>query len=310
MDISVIVPAFNEENNIEPLYKRLKETLIKISEDFEVIFVDDGSTDMTAEKILSLRTCDSRVKLVSFSRNFGHEMANTAGFRKASGNAVVIIDADLQDPPELISEMYEKYTAGYDVIYAQRRIRNKESFLKKLTSKIFYRVLKHMSDISIPLDTGDYRMLSRKAVDSLNALNEKNRFFRGLTHWIGFEVTSVYFDRDERHSGETKYSYLKLMSLATDAIMSFSYRPLKIFSSIGIFTSFMGFVMMVYWILKKLIYGNPTDGWTSIITILLFFFGIIIVQISLIGEYIARIYEESRDRPLYIIGREDGFDEK
>lgn len=309
MDISVIVPAFNEENNVEPLYERLKATLIKITEDYEVIFVDDGSTDLTAEKILDLRKNDSRIKLVSFSRNFGHEMANTAGFRKASGNAVVIIDADLQDPPELIIQMYEKLTEGYDVIYAQRRTRNKESFFKKLTSKLFYRILKHMSDISIPLDTGDYRMLSRRAVDSLNALNEKNRFFRGLTHWIGFKVTSVYFDRDERHSGETKYSYLKLMSLATDAIMSFSYKPLKIFSTIGIFTSLMGFVMMIYWILKKIIYGNPTDGWTSIVTILLFFFGLIIVQISLIGEYIARIYEESRDRPLYIIGREDGFDE-
>jgi dolichol-phosphate mannosyltransferase len=306
--ISVVVPAYNEEANIAPLCLRLHKTLADIDEAYEIIFIDDGSRDGTISEVLKYKTVDERVKLISFARNFGHEMANTAGFRKATGEAVVIIDADLQDPPEVIREMYEKYVEGFDVVYAQRRSRKKESPLKKATSKLFYRVLKSLSDTEIPLDTGDFRLLSRRAVDALNLMDEKNRFFRGLTHWIGFNVTQVYFDRDERHAGETKYSYLKLMRLALDAIVSFSYKPLKLFSLFGFISAIVGFVMMAYWIVKKLVFGNPTDGWTSTVTIFLFFFGLLMIQLSLIGEYIARIYEEVRARPLYIIGREEGFE--
>ncbi len=306
--ISVVVPAYNEELNMAPLYERLIPTLNKISEAYEIVVVDDGSRDKTVEEVLKLRERDERVKLVSFSRNFGHEMANTAGFRAATGEAVVIIDADLQDPPELIVDMYEKFKEGYDVVYAKRRTRKRESFLKKMTSKLFYRVLKFMSDTEIPLDTGDFRLLSRRAVQELNAMNEKNRFFRGLTHWIGFKVTYVYFDRDERNAGETKYSYIKLMRLAVDAILSFSYKPLKLFSLVGFLSAGFGFLMMIYWVIIKLMFGNPTNGWTSIVTIMLFFFGIIMMQISVVGEYIARIYEEVRERPLYIVGRTEGID--
>lgn len=307
MKISVVIPAYNEQDNVRPLYNRLQKTLSQIDEDYEIIFVDDGSSDHTVEAVVALRQVDSRVKLVSFSRNFGHEMANTAGFRKASGEVVVIIDADLQDPPELILKMYDEYLKGYDVVYAQRKARKKESVIKKLTSKAFYRVLRFLSDTEIPLDTGDYRLLSRRAVDAFNAMDEKNRFFRGLTHWIGFEVTCVYFDRDERLSGETKYSYFKLLKLAMDAIISFSYKPLKMFSLIGFLSAFIGFVMMIYWIVKKILFGNPTNGWTSTITIMLFFFGLLMMQLSLIGEYVARIYEETRRRPMYIVEREEGF---
>jgi len=307
--ISVVVPAFNEEMNILPLYNRLHETLIKIDEAYEIIFIDDGSIDGTCDAVMKLRESDKRVKLISFARNFGHEMANTAGFRKATGDAVVIIDADLQDPPEVILALYEKYKEGFDVVYAQRKTRKRESVLKKATSKLFYRLLKSLSDTEIPLDTGDFRLLSRRAVDALNTLDEKNRFFRGLTHWIGFNVTQVYFDRDERYAGETKYSYVKLMKLALDAIISFSYKPLKLFSLIGFISAIVGFIMMAYWMIKKIIFGNPTDGWTSTVTIVLFFFGLLMVQLSLIGEYIARIYEEVRQRPLYLIGKEEGFDE-
>jgi dolichol-phosphate mannosyltransferase len=306
--ISVVVPAYNEEANIAPLCERLHKTLAGIDESYEIIFIDDGSRDDTVAEVMKCRAADARVKLISFARNFGHEMANTAGFRSASGEAVVIIDADLQDPPEVISDLYAKYTEGFDVVYAQRRSRKKESPLKKATSKLFYRILKSLSDTEIPLDTGDFRLLSRRAVDALNRMDEKNRFFRGLTHWIGFNVTQVYFDRDERHAGETKYSYLKLMRLALDAIVSFSYKPLKLFSLFGFASAVIGFGMMAYWVIKKLIFGNPTDGWTSTVTILLFFFGLLMIQLSLIGEYIARIYEEVRERPLYIIGREEGFD--
>ena len=307
--ISVVVPAFNEEMNILPLYNRLHETLIQIDEAYEIIFIDDGSIDGTCDAVLKLREMDKRVKLISFARNFGHEMANTAGFRKASGEAVVIIDADLQDPPEVILALYEKYKEGFDIVYAQRKTRKRESILKKATSKLFYRLLKALSDTEIPLDTGDFRLLSRRAVDALNTFDEKNRFFRGLTHWIGFSVARVYFDRDERHAGETKYSYVKLMKLALDAIISFSYKPLKLFSFIGFISATIGFMMMAYWMIKKIIFGNPTDGWTSTVTIVLFFFGLLMVQLSLIGEYIARIYEEVRQRPLYLIGKEEGFDE-
>ncbi len=307
--ISVVVPAYNEEMNIKPLYDRLLSVLTKIDPFFEIIFIDDGSRDDTVAEVLKIRTLDERVKLVSFSRNFGHEMANTAGFRTALGDAVVIIDADLQDPPELILDMYKKYKEGFDIIYAKRKTRKKESFIKKSTSKLFYRVLKFMSDTEIPLDTGDFRLLSRRAVDELNRLGEKNRFFRGLTHWIGFNVTYVYFDRDERHAGETKYSYIKLMKLAVDAIISFSYKPLKLFSLFGFGSAGFGFLLMLYWMIKKIIFGNPTDGWTSIVTIILFFFGIIMMQISVVGEYIARIYEEVRERPLYIVGRAEGVEQ-
>jgi dolichol-phosphate mannosyltransferase len=307
--ISVVVPAFNEEMNILPLYTRLHETLIQIDEAYEIIFIDDGSIDGTCDAVLKLRAKDKRVKLISFARNFGHEMANTAGFRRASGDVVVIIDADLQDPPEVILALYEKHKEGFDIVYAQRKTRKRESVLKKATSKFFYRVLKSLSDTDIPLDTGDFRLLSRRAVDALNTLDEKNRFFRGLTHWIGFSVAKVYFDRDERHAGETKYSYVKLMKLALDAIISFSYKPLKLFSLIGFISASVGFIMMAYWMIKKIIFGNPTDGWTSTVTIVLFFFGLLMVQLSLIGEYIARIYEEVRHRPLYLVGKEEGFDE-
>ena len=306
--ISVVVPAYNEETNIAPLYERLSKTLVRIDEAYEIIFIDDGSKDRTVEEVMKLRTVDARVKLISFARNFGHEMANTAGFRKATGEVVVIIDADLQDPPEVIYDLYQKYLEGFDVVYAQRRTRKKESILKKATSKMFYRILKSLSDTEIPLDTGDFRLLSRRAAEALNGMNEKNRFFRGLTHWIGFKVTEVFFDRDERHSGETKYSYVKLMKLAVDAIISFSYKPLKLFSFLGFISAGLGFLMMHYWVFRKIFIGNPTDGWTSTVTILLFFFGMLMMQLSLIGEYIARIYEEVRERPLYIIGREEGFD--
>lgn len=241
VDIGVVVPAFNEEENIKPLYDRLEEVLSQISDAFEIMFVDDGSHDGTIKEIEALQKQDERVKYVSFSRNFGHEMANTAGFRSVQGAAVVIIDADLQDPPEVILDMYAKFKEGNDIVYAKRRKRDKETWLKKATSRWFYRIMKVLSDTEIPLDTGDFRLLSRRVVDEINNLNEKNRFFRGLTHWVGFNVTYVEYDRDARHAGETKYNYLKLFKLAFDAILSFSYKPLKIFSFLGFATAMFAF---------------------------------------------------------------------
>lgn len=310
MELSVVIPVMNEEDNVKALYKRLKKTLNQITSSHEIIFVDDGSTDSTVEEVMALRADDTCVKLVSFSRNFGHEMANSAGFRKASGQAVVIIDGDLQDPPELIKDMYDKYKEGHDVVYAKRATRKKESFFKKLTSKAFYRFMKFMSYVELPLDTGDFRLLSRRVVDEINKMEEHNRFFRGITHWVGFNVTYVEFNRDGRHAGETKYNYFKLMRLAIDAILSFSDKPLKIFSVFGIAMSLFSFVFMIYWVVYKVLTDNPIAGWTSTITIVLFFFGILMLQISVLGEYIARIYEEVRRRPLYIIQKQEGLDDE
>ncbi len=310
IEISVVVPAFNEEENIFALYERLSAALLKITPDHEIVFVDDGSKDLTVEKIMKLRLTDERVKLVSFARNFGHEMANTAGFRHASGNAVVIIDADLQDPPEVIVDMYEKYKEGFDVVYAKRISRKKETFIKKTTSKAFYRVMKSLSDVDVPLDTGDFRLLSRRVVDEINALSEHNRYFRGLTHWVGFNVGYVEFHRDERFAGETKYNYVKLFKLAFDAILSFSYKPLKIFSLVGLWVSALSFCMLLYLTIGKLLGREAVEGWTSLVAVMLFCFGILMIQVSIIGEYVGRIYEEVKNRPLFIVSRKEGIDKE
>lgn len=309
IDLSIVVPLYNEESNIEQLYDRLNNTLLTITDKYEIIFVNDGSKDNTLNKIKSLCSKDSRVKLIDFSRNFGHEMANTAGLNYARGNAVVIMDADLQDPPELIKDMYSKYLEGYDLVYAKRKKREKETFIKKSTSKLFYRFLKYFSDIEIPLDTGDYRLMSRTIVDEFNKLKEHNRFFRGLTHWVGFNVTYVEFDRAPRNAGETKYNLSKLTRLAIDAILSFSYKPLRVFNIIGLSMALFSFISIIYWVILKIATGNPVAGWTSLVTIILLCSGVIMMQISIIGEYVARTYEEVKNRPLFIINKTIGINE-
>lgn len=310
LDLSIVVPSYNEEKNIDYLYNRLHDILITITDKYEIIFVNDGSKDNTLDKMKNLCSKDSRVKLIDFSRNFGHEMANTAGLNYASGNAVVIMDADLQDPPELIKDMYYKYLEGYDLVYAKRINRQKETLMKKTTSKLFYRFLRYFSDTEIPLDTGDYRLMSRRVVNEFNKLKEHNRFFRGLTHWVGFNVTYVEFDRLPRNAGETNYNFTQLIKLALDAVLSFSYKPLRIFNTIGFTMALFSFISIIYWVTFKITTGKPVAGWTSLVTIILLCSGVIMMQISIIGEYIARIYEEVKNRPLFIINRTIGIDEK
>jgi len=309
IDLSIVIPSYNEEDNIEPLYDRLNSILPEITDKYEIIFVNDGSKDRTINKIEGLCSKDCKVKLVDFSRNFGHEMANTAGINYASGNAVIIMDADLQDPPELIKKMYYKYLEGYDLIYAKRKKREKENFIKKATSKLFYRLLNSFSNIEIPLDTGDYRLMSRNVVNEFNKLKEHNRFFRGLTHWIGFKSACIEFDRLPRNTGKTNYNFTTLVKLAVDAILSFSYKPLKVFNIIGLIIALFSFFSIIYWIIFKITTRKPVEGWTSMIIVILFCSGIIMMQISIIGEYVARIYEEVKNRPLFIVNKTIGINE-
>ena len=310
IDLSIVIPTYNEEENIDYLYSKLTEILISITDNYEIIFINDGSTDNTLNKINALCDKDEKIKLVDFSRNFGHEMANTAGLNYSRGHAVVIMDADLQDPPEIIKDMYSKFLQGYDLVYAKRKTRQKESLIKKFTSKVFYRLLGYLSDIKIPFDTGDYRLMSRRMVAEFDRLKEHSRFFRGLTHWIGFNVTYVEFDRSPRNAGRTHYNFSKLIKLAIDAVICFSYKPLRIFNIIGFTMSIFSFISIIYWLIFKVITGKPVEGWTSLITTILLCSGIIMMQISIVGEYIARIYEGVKNRPLYIINKTIGIDEK
>ncbi|MFD2117958.1 glycosyltransferase family 2 protein [Paenibacillus yanchengensis] len=298
---SVIVPMYNEEEVITHTYSRLTEVMQQTEETYELIFVNDGSHDRTLEVINQLKQQDAHVRVIDFSRNFGHQIAITAGMDYAEGDAIIVIDADLQDPPEVILQMIEKWQAGYEVVYAKREKRKGETLFKKWTAKLFYRVLRQMTNVEIPLDTGDFRLIDRKVAQVLRGLKEKNRFVRGLISWIGFRQTSVSYVREERFAGETKYPLKKMISFALDGITSFSYKPLKIASYIGFLVSLGGFVYLLVVIFQRLFTDTTETGWASIIAIILIFNGIILMLLGIIGEYIGRIYDESKDRPLYIV---------
>lgn len=304
---SVIVPMFNEEAVIEHTYERLKETMDKTGAPYELIFVNDGSKDRTAEMVQLIAECDDHVRLVDFSRNFGHQIAISAGMDYAQGDAVVVIDADLQDPPAVILDMIEKWKEGYEVVYGRRLKRKGETLFKKLTAKAFYRLLRSMTNVDIPLDTGDFRLIDRKVCDVLRGLKEKNRFVRGLISWIGFKQTSVEYVREERFAGETKYPLKKMISFALDGITSFSYKPLKIATYLGFFLSFSSFVYLIIVLYQGLFTDTTIQGWATIVVLNLLFNGIILILLGVIGEYIGRIYDESKDRPLYIVREAKGF---
>ncbi|MNJ33669.1 hypothetical protein D3C77_283570 [compost metagenome] len=304
---SVVVPMFNEEEVIEHTYYRLKKVMDCVEEGYEIIFVNDGSRDSTVQIVQDICKKDSNVKLIQFSRNFGHQVAISAGMDYASGGCVVIIDADLQDPPELILEMLSKWREGYEVVYGKRIKRKGESVFKKTTALLFYRLLGSMTQVDIPLDTGDFRLIDRKVCDVMKSLKEKNRFVRGLVGWAGFRQTSIEYVRDERYAGVTKYPLRKMISFAVDGITSFSHKPLKIASYIGVMLSLSSFIYLFVVLIQKWFELGTVPGWASIVAINLFFNGIVLMLLGVMGEYIGRIYDESKDRPLYIVREITGF---
>jgi dolichol-phosphate mannosyltransferase len=298
---SIVVPVYNEEEVIHETYRRLTEVMRSTKEAYELLFVNDGSRDRTAEIIKEYSEQDPAVVLLDFARNFGHQIAITAGMDYARGEAVVVIDADLQDPPELILEMIEKWKQGFDVVYAKRTKRKGETYFKKQTAAMFYRFLRGMTDIDIPLDTGDFRLLDRKVCNQMNSIQEKNRFVRGLVSWVGFKQIAVEYERDERLAGESKYPLKKMLKLSMDGITSFSYKPLKLASYAGVTLSGIGFIYLLVVLYLKLFTDSTITGWSSLIVIQLFFSGIILIILGMIGEYIGRIYDETKNRPLYIV---------
>ena len=299
--ISIVSPCYNEDENISNLIERIKVTCESLKTwDYEIILVDDGSRDNTRDLIKGLASKNDHIKGVLLSRNHGHQLALSAGLSVALGDRVFILDADLQDPPELLPDMMSKMDQGIDVVYGQRKQRAGETVFKKLSAKAFYRVLNLLSDVPIPIDTGDFRLMSRKALTILNSMPERHRFVRGMVSWIGLKQEPLMYDRDARHAGETNYPLRKMMSFAIDAITSFSIRPLKIASVVGVFFAFLAACYLIYTIYISYI-GLAVPGWSSIISIVLICSGTQLVLMGLIGEYIGRLYLESKNRPLYVI---------
>ncbi len=300
-NISVIIPVYNEEDNIQPLYERLKSVMQNMKVTYELIFVNDGSQDKTIRLVKALAYKTKEVKYIDFSRNFGHQIAVTAGLDKANGDAIVIIDADLQDPPELIAEMYEKMKEGYEVVYAKRKKRSGESVMKLWTASMFYRILSRITSISIPVDTGDFRIMDKKIVEILRQMPEKNKFLRGQISWIGFNQTFIEYEREERQAGETGYTYRKMMRFALDGITAFSDIPLKVVTYFGFIVSFIAFLISLYALYSRFILRDYVQGWTSLMISVLFIGGIQMIAIGIIGEYMSRMNSNIRNRPLYII---------
>ena len=302
--ISVVIPMYCEEEVVDICYKRVVNNFKKLSDkcSYEIIFINDGSKDSTLEILKKIASNDDNVKIISFSRNFGHQAAVTAGIRNVTGDAIIIMDADLQDPPELFEGMIEKWEEGYEVVYGKRKTREGESIFKLLTARMFYNTLNKLSEIEIPKDTGDFRLVDRKVIDVIATLPEHNKFLRGLFSWVGFNQYAYEYNRVNRVAGKTKYPFKKMFKLATDGILSFSAKPLKIVGAIGFFSVIVSIIILIYSIVSYMFKLNSlTPGWTSIMCTMTFIGGIILISLWMIGEYIARIYEESLGRPEYII---------
>ncbi len=309
--ISVVIPMYFEELVAKTCYQRLTAVMQGMGAPYELIFVNDGSADQTLPILKELAAADRHVKIISFSRNFGHQMALTAGVSRAGGDCVVVIDADLQDPPELIPQMVNMWREGIEVVYAKRKKRKGETWFKLLTAKCFYRVLASLSDVKIPTDTGDFRLMDRKVVEAFKQLPERNRFIRGIVSWLGFKQAPIEYERDERLAGDTKYPLKKMLKFAWDGIISFSVKPLKLVGFLGVCAMLVAAAILIYALIMHLMQkGTISPGWTSLMTAITFFAGVQLLSVSIVGEYIGRIYDESRNRPLYIISECVNFEDE
>ncbi|MBY0595790.1 glycosyltransferase family 2 protein [Bacillus bingmayongensis] len=300
--ITILVPAYNEQEVLDQLYNRLNKVMNSISNyEFEILFVNDGSRDNTVQIIKSLRAFDERISYVDLSRNFGKETAMIAGLDYAQGDAVIILDADLQDPPELIPEMIKYWEEGYDDVFARRRSRSGETWFKKWTANTFYKILQKTTKIQIQKNTGDFRLLDRRCVEALKQLRETQRYTKGMFSWIGYQKKEILFDRDPRAAGETKWNYLKLFDLAIEGITSFTTAPLRLSAFFGCVISVFAFIYMIWIITKTLVFGESVQGYPSLMTAILFLGGIQLISLGIIGEYLGRIFNETKKRPLYFV---------
>lgn len=298
---SIVAPIYNEIDNLPEFYRRIKEVLDSTGKEWEFVLVDDGCTDGSTEKIRELAEMDKRVRPVIFARNFGHQIAVTAGLDYARGDAIVIIDADLQDPPEIILEMAEKWREGYEVVYAVRAEREGESWFKKFTASLFYRIIFRITDVKIPLDTGDFRLLDRKVVDVMNSMRERHRFLRGMAAWVGFKQVGVEYKRAARHAGGTKYPFQKMLKLALNAITGFSYFPLQVATYFGFVAAGLAILAIPIVIYMRMTGSQAFFGQATTLISVLFLGGVQLISLGVLGEYIGRLYDEAKGRPLYIV---------
>lgn len=308
--ISVVVPLYNEEENIDALFRRLLAVLEALNTSYDVICVNDGSRDNTLKNLVEYHQRYPQIKVVNLSRNFGKDTAMSAGIDYSQGMAVIPIDADLQDPPELIAEMIEKWHEGYDVVYASRLVRIGESWFKRFSAEGFYQVINKLSRVSIPPNTGDFRLIDRRVVESIKKMPERQRFMKGIFAWVGYKQTSILFDREPRYQGQTKWNYWKLWNFAIDGITSFSFLPLKVWTYVGLIIALVSLVYASFLILRTIIFGIDVPGYASLMVAVLFLGGIQLLTLGIIGEYIGRVYEEVKGRPLYLVRDCYGFENR
>jgi glycosyltransferase involved in cell wall biosynthesis len=301
--LSIVVPLYNEEAVLQAFHARLAAVLDRLQLESEIVYVNDGSTDASLAQLRALRRDDARVAVVDLSRNFGKEAALTAGLDHATGDAVVLIDCDLQDPPELIPELVRGWYDGYDVVYAQRTAREGESLLKRATASLFYRLIRHATGIHLPPQAGDFRLLSRRAADAVRSLREQHRYMKGLYAWVGFPQLAVPYRRHARHAGTTKWSYRRLWNLAVEGFTSFTIAPLKVASYLGVTVAVLAFLYALRVIYKTLVYGDPVQGYPSLMVVILFLGGIQLLCLGVLGEYLGRMFNETKRRPLYFVNQ-------
>ena len=305
IELSAVVPIYNEEESLPELYRRLVAVLAPLASSFELVLVNDGSRDHSARILDSLAASDERCRVLHLSRNFGHQAALAAGLAHARGRAVVVLDADLQDPPELVGPMLDAWRAGNDIVYARRTSRQRESASKRLFAWGYYRILRRLTDVDIPTDTGDFCLMDRQVVDLLNGMPERNRYVRGLRAWVGFRQTAVDYERPPRFAGEPKYNFRRSFALAVNGVLSLSKAPLRVATWLGVFVSLVSFLLGIWFIVLRLTVGFEVRGWASTTVIILFLGGVQLLTIGVIGEYLGRIYDEVKQRPLYVVRRND-----